>query len=154
MKIAEIEKIEDLTGLVGQELAVSDWIEVTQEMINHFAEATKDMQWIHIDVERAKRESPFGGPIAHGFLTLSLIPYLDSLCTVIKQPFKLTVNQGVSKLRFMAAVRAGARVRVRKKLASVSKIEGGWRTAWKATVDIENEKHPALVAELVMRYIE
>lgn len=153
MKIAEIERIEDLQNLVGQELAVSDWIEVTQDMINHFAEATKDMQWIHIDVERAKRESPFGGPIAHGFLTLSLIPFLDSQCTHYRQPFKLVVNQGVNKLRFMAPVCSGARVRIRKKLASISKVEGGWRTAWKATVDIDGEKHPALVAELVMRHL-
>ncbi|MBI1785662.1 MaoC family dehydratase [Candidatus Sumerlaeota bacterium] len=150
----EVENIEELKSLIGKEVAVSDWIEVTQERINLFAKATGDDQWIHKDVERCRKESPFGAPIAHGYLTLSLIPYLDKISFRIKQPFKMTINAGINKLRFMMPVVVGSKVRLCKKLIAVASVEGGWRVNWRIRIEIEGQKNPACIAELVMRYVE
>lgn len=152
MPVREVESIEELKKLIGQEVATSDWVEVTQQQINLFAEATQDHQWIHVDVERAKKESPFGGPIAHGYLTLSLFPHLISKAFRLNQKFKMGVNYGINKLRFMSPVPAGGRIRARMELTDVSEVKGGYQVAWNVTVDIEGQEKPACVAEPVYRY--
>jgi acyl dehydratase len=109
----EIAGIAELHELVGQEVAVGDWLEITQERINAFADATSDHQWIHVDVERCRTESPFGTTIAHGFLTLSLLPKFSYETVGIREAFKMTINYGLNKLRFPNPVRCGSRVRAR-----------------------------------------
>lgn len=152
MPLREIETIEDLKKLAGQEVATGDWFPVTQERINQFAEATGDHQWIHLDVERARKESPFKTTIAHGYLTLSLFPHLIANTILIKQKFKMGVNYGLNKLRFMAPVPAGASIRLCMKLVSVLDVEGGYQVNWRITVEIENHDKPACVAEVIYRY--
>jgi len=152
MPVREIEDIEELKGLVGEDVSTSDWVEVTQEMINKFADATLDHQWIHIDVERAKKESPFGGPIGHGYLTLSLFPHIMATAYTLKQKFKLGVNYGLNKLRFMSPVPAGARVRGHIKLLNVMEVKNdGYQIEWQVTVEIEGHDKPACVAQAVYR---
>ncbi len=153
MAFREVKDIEELKTLVGQEVAVSDWIEITQERINQFADVTDDHQWIHVDVERCRRESPFGGTIAHGFLTLSLLPTLDASMFRLRQEFKMQINSGLNRLRFMAPVRSGSRIRVRKKLLSVTEIRGSWKVVWQFVTDIEGSDKPACVGEVVYRYL-
>ena len=137
----------DIQSLVGQEVGVSDWTEVTQERVNQFAEATGDHQWIHVDVERATRE--IGGPIAHGYLTLSLIPYLASQILKV-QGVTRGVNYGSNKVRFTGPVRVGRRVRLRQKLLSATEARGGGlQLVNQCTVEIEGEDRPACVAETV-----
>lgn len=136
----------DLPGLVGQDLGVSDWLEITQERVNQFADATGDHQWIHVDVERANRE--MGGPIAHGFLTLSLIPHLAA------QIVRFTgvtrgINYGSDKVRFTNMVRVGKRVRMRQKLLSCEPKAGGLQIKNECTIEIEGEARPACVAESI-----
>ncbi|MEO8839225.1 MAG: MaoC family dehydratase, partial [Herbaspirillum sp.] len=117
----EIASLEELKGLVGQVVAVSDWLEITQQRVNLFAEATGDHQWIHLDVERSKRESPFGSTVAHGFLTLSLLPMMMSSSIVMKD-VKMGVNYGLNKVRFPAPVPVGSRLRGHMKLLEVEDI--------------------------------
>src|SRR5215208_4403554 len=114
-----IEGKEELKTLVGQEVSKSDWFEVTQERINQFADATEDHQWIHIDAERAKADSPFKTTIAHGFLTLSLLPHLTSEAVTVRGKFKMGINYGLNRLRFVSPVVAGSRVRGRFTLQAV-----------------------------------
>lgn len=152
MPVREVETIDELQKLIGQDVSSSDWLTVTQEMINQFADATGDHQWIHVDVERAKKESPFGGPVAHGYLTLALFPTLIPTAFHLKQQFKMGVNYGLNKLRFMNPVPAGARVRAQLHLQEVFEVKGGWQVGWKVTVEIENVEKPACVAEVVYRY--
>ena len=152
MPVREVENLEELATLEGSEVAVGDWFEVTQECINRFADATEDHQWIHVDVERCERESRFGGPIAHGYLTLSLLPALIARAFKLKQEFDLIVNFGMNKLRFMAPVLAGSRVRVRMKLVAVQEVEKGHQVNWRMTVDIEGTKKPAFIAQTMFRY--
>lgn len=146
-----VKDIEELQSLVGTEVGVSDWFEVSQERIDQFAEATGDHQWIHVDPERAKRESPFGGTIAHGYLTLSLFPYLNSQAFGLEQKFKMGINYGLNKLRFIHPVPAGSRIRNRMKLISVREVKGGWQVNWTITVEIEGIDKPACVAEAIFR---
>jgi acyl dehydratase len=136
----------DLPSLVGQEIGVSDWIAIDQARVNQFAEATGDHQWIHVDVERATKE--IGGPIAHGFLTLSLIPMLGA------QIMRVTgvtrgINYGSDKVRFTSMVRVGKRVRGRQKLVSVEPKAGGLQLKSEFTIEIEGEDRPACVAEQI-----
>lgn len=152
MPVREVESIDELKKLIDTEVAIGDWVQITQEQINLFADATHDHQWIHIDVERAKKESPFGGPIAHGYLTLSLFPHMISKAFRLKQSFKMGVNYGLNKLRFMSPVPAGGRVRARMELLEVSEVKGGYQVGWRVTVDIEGQEKPACVAEPVYRY--
>lgn len=152
MKIAEIGKLADLKNMVGQEIAVSDWVEVTQERINKFAEATGDFQWIHVDVERAKN-SPLKSTIAHGFLTISLIPLFTDQC--IRMPsMKMALNYGSNKVRFTSPVPAGSRVRGRFTVKDVEDVTGGIQLNMQVTVDIEGMEKPALVAEVLSRRYE
>lgn len=136
----------DVATLVGQEVGVSDWLEITQERVNQFAEATGDHQWIHVDVERATRE--IGGPIAHGYLTLSLIPFLGAGLLNI-QGVTRGINYGSNKVRFTSMVRVGKRVRMRQKLLSAEPKSGGLQLINECTIEIEGEERPACVAETI-----
>lgn len=139
-----------LSTWLGLEVAVSDWVTINQDRINQFAEATGDHQWIHVDTERAAKESPFGGTIAHGFLTLSLVPMLKESCIEFTG-VKMGVNYGTNRVRFMAPVKVGSRLRGRFKLAGVEEIKGGVQMTWECTLETEGHAKPACVAELVSR---
>ena len=141
----------ELSGLAGMDVAVSDWITITQEQVNQFAQATGDHQWIHVDVERA-RAGPFGGPIAHGFLTLSLIPrFFESSMTIVET--RMGVNYGLNKVRFMAPVPVGSRLRARMKLLKSEPIDnGGAQMTWEVAIEREGATKPVCVAESVARH--
>jgi acyl dehydratase len=139
-------EMQDLPGLVGQETGVSDWVEISQDRVNQFAEATGDHQWIHVDVERATRE--MGGPIAHGYLTLSLIPFLSQGLMPVKGVTR-GINYGSDKVRFTNMVRVGKRVRLRQKLLGVEPRAGGLQLKSQCTIEIEGEDRPACVAETI-----
>ncbi len=138
--------IQDLPSLAGQETGVSDWLEISQERVNQFADATGDHQWIHVDVERATKE--IGGPIAHGFLTLSLIPHLSAGLMPVSGVTR-GINYGSDKVRFTNMVRVGKRVRLRQKLLSAEPKAGGMQIKNECTIEIEGEERPALVAETI-----
>jgi acyl dehydratase len=142
--------LEELRGLVGAELAVSPWMEVSAERIAAFADATGDHQWIHLDRARAARESPYGGVVAHGFLTLSLIPALRASAMTI-EGIRMAINYGSNRVRFPAPLRADRRVRASFVLAQFEEIEGGVQVVLKATVTEEGASKPCCVAELVTR---
>jgi acyl dehydratase len=132
---------------VGKELGPSEWLTVTQEMIDKFAEATGDHQWIHVDVERAKRELPGGKTIAHGYLTLSLLPRLAPTLLKVEQR-RRGLNYGSNRVRFTAPVPAGARIRLRQKLLKVEPVEdNGMRVTSEMTMEVEGNPRPAMVAE-------
>jgi acyl dehydratase len=150
MARVEFGSLEELATKVGQEIVVSDWLEVTQERIDLFADATGDHQWIHVDVERAHRESPFGTTIAHGFLTLSLLSHFLNESLKFGDS-KMGVNYGCNRLRFTAPVKAGSRLRTRFKLKEFQRIEGGVQMIWDIVMECEGEAKPALVAEWVGR---
>jgi acyl dehydratase len=137
-----------IDDFVGRELGLSEWVVVDQARIDAFAQCTGDRQWIHVDVERAKRESPYGGPIAHGYLTLSLLAALAIEIGLIPEDASAGLNYGLDKVRFMTPVKAGARVRNRVSLVSVEK-KGGGRVIVKTMneLQIEGEARPALIAE-------
>jgi acyl dehydratase len=140
----------ELAQLVGQEVAVSDWVTITQEQVNLFADATGDHQWIHVDVERAK-QGPFGGPIAHGFLTLSLLPKLIESAIEIRES-SMGVNYGLNKVRFTSPVPVGSRLRARTKLLAADTIDnGGYQFTWNVTIEREGSDKPACVAESINR---
>ena len=139
-----------LRGLVGQEAALSPWIEISQQRINLFADATSDHQWIHVDVERCQRESPFGVPVAHGFLTLSLLPAMFESAVTLRN-FRMVLNYGLNKVRFPAPVPVGSRLRARLVLQACDDIDGGTQLVWDVTVEREGEAKPVCVAEFVMR---
>jgi acyl dehydratase len=143
---------EALKDLVGQEIAVTDWFNVTQERIQQFADATLDHQWIHVDVERARRESPFKAPIAHGFLTLSLLPHFMHQALEIKQGIRLGVNYGLNRVRFVSPVRTGSNIRARIVLQSLKDVPNGMEAVFNATVEVEAGEKPCCVAEWVVRY--
>jgi acyl dehydratase len=140
----------ELPGLVGTELGTSDWYEVTQEAVQKFADATGDHQWIHLDVERAKQESPFGGPIAHGYLTLSLVvPLVAQVLTITD--VKMGVNYGLNKVRFPAPVPVGSKVRARVTLQASEQVTGGLQNTLAVTIEREGGDKPVCVAEWVTR---
>jgi acyl dehydratase len=142
--------IRDLEGRVGQEIGVSPWMEIAQDRIDLFARATEDFQWIHVDPERAK-QSPFGGTIAHGFLTLSLLPKLNDSAFEFTDR-KMGVNYGLNKVRFTSPVPAGAKIRGRFTLAKLEPLEGGVQTTWSVVVEREGGDKPVLVAETISRH--
>ncbi len=143
------EKISDLQPLVGQELGVSEWITITQEQINKFADATGDHQWIHIDPERAK-SGPFGATIAHGFLTLSLLPEMTAKAFSVKET-RMGVNYGLNKVRFPSPVPAGSKVRGRFKLIEYIPLDGGAQVTVECTMEREGSQKPVCVAESIAR---
>ncbi len=143
-----IEGLEELRSLEGQEAGVSDWLAVTQEMINRFADLTDDHQWIHVDVERAQRESRFGTTVAHGFLTLSLLSQLMHQTVEIRGDFQMLINYGFNRLRFVSPVPAGSRIRARLAVKNVTENE----VIWIATIELEGSDKPAIVAEWLERF--
>ncbi len=153
MPVTQIENIAALASLSGKEVAVSDWLEVSQERIDQFAEASEDRQWIHLDRERAARESPFKTTIAHGFLTLSLLSVLARLAISVGG-VRMGINYGLNRVRFVSPVPAGARIRGRFTLATVEQIKGGAQTTWNVTVEREGADKPCCVAEWLVRYYE
>ncbi len=148
MKPRIVNGIEELKTLTGQEVGVSDWLAVTQEMIDRFADVTGDHQWIHVDRERAKRETPFGSTIAHGFLTVSLLPQLSQQAVSIQGDFKMRINYGFNRLRFVSPVRAGSNIRARFTAQEVTDNQ----VTWLVTVDVEGQERPAVVAEWLGRF--
>ena len=144
----EVETPADMDAFVGKPLGVSDWTTVTQEMIDRFADATGDHQWIHVDTARAAAEMPGGTTIAHGFLTLSLLPMLSKSVYEVRQRSR-GLNYGSNRVRFTSPVPAGARVRAALVLKASEPVEGGRRLVTEATVEIEGADRPALVAELI-----
>jgi acyl dehydratase len=147
--------VDGLRELEGQEVAVSDWMVVSQERINLFAEASEDRQWIHTDEERAERESPYGSTIAHGFLTLSMLSHLSRDVLQV-EGVRLRVNYGLNRVRFPAAVRAGSRIRARFRLVEAkefsSETENGVDLRLAATMELEGSAKPCCVAEWIVRY--
>jgi acyl dehydratase len=146
-----LESIEAIQNLAGQQVGVSEWIEIGQERISQFADATGDHQWIHLDAGRAVEESPYGATIAHGFLSLSLLPALARQVVRYGGPFRMTINYGLNRVRFPAAVRSGTRIRGRFRLVSVTEFDGGAQLVWDVTVEAENSAKPCVVAEWVTR---
>ena len=140
----------ELETLVGQEVGVSGWVDITQERVNAFGASTNDEQWIHTDPVRAARESPFGGTVAHGFLTLSLLPALlqDAVCM---EDMRMGLNYGLDKVRFPAPVPVVSGVRGRVVLRGMAPVAGGHQLAWEITVECEGSEKPACVAEFLMR---
>ena len=152
MKSIEIKRLADIKGLLGQEVAVSDWLVISQERVNQFAEATGDFQWIHVDPEKAKT-SPFKTTIAHGFLTLSLLPHFSQEC--ISMPsVRMGVNYGLNKVRFPSPVPVGSKLRGRFTLKDVEDIPGGVQLTMIATLEVDGADKPACVAETVSRRYE
>lgn len=146
----DIASLEEMKTLTGTEVAVSEWFDITQERVNQFAAATNDHQWIHVDVERAKRESPYGGTIAHGFLTLSLVPaMLESALRMADM--KMGLNYGLNKVRFPGPVPVGSRLRARMTIQSIEDIEGGAQVEWGVVIEREGQSKPVCVAEFLMR---
>lgn len=145
-----IQTLAELVPLIGQDVATSDWTTITQEQVNQFAQATGDHQWIHVDVERATA-GPFGAPIAHGFLTLSLLPwFFDSALTIVQT--RMGVNYGLNKVRFLAPVPVGSRLRARMKLLACSEIDQhGKQITWEVTVEREGATKPVCIAESIAR---
>jgi acyl dehydratase len=149
--MTEIESVAGLGELVGREVGVSEWLEVSQERIEQFAEATEDRQWIHTDPERAARESPFKTTIAHGFLTLSLLSELGRTAVAVRG-VRMGINYGLNRVRFVSPVPAGSRVRGRFTLVEAEEIEGGMQATWKVTVEREGGERPCCVAQWLVRY--
>lgn len=147
----EITSVAALRGRIGEEIAVSEWIDVTQARIDQFAEATDDRQWIHVNPERATAESPFGTSIAHGFLTLSLLTTLAHGAMTVAG-LAMAVNYGLNRVRFIAPVPAGSRVRGHFTPAALDEIRGGVQVTWKVTIEREGEDRPCCVAEWLVRY--
>jgi acyl dehydratase len=147
-----ITDLNELKNFVGREIGVTDWLLVTQERIQQFAEATEDRQWIHLDPERAKRESPYGTTIAHGFLTLSLVSYLMKQAVQIQGGLRMAVNYGLNRVRFPAPVPAGTRIRGRFTLASLQELPKGVEAIFAVTVESERKEKPCCVAEWIVRY--
>ena len=149
----EFESLDSLKAVVGQEVAVTDWFTMTQDRIQAFADATLDHQWIHVDVERAKRESPFKAPIAHGFLTLSLLAHFMQQAVSVKSGVRMGVNYGMNKMRFVSPVRVGSNIRARFVLQGLKEIEpSGIEATYNATIECEGSDKPACVAEWLVRY--
>ncbi len=147
-----INGVEELRNLVGQEVGVGDWFTLAQSRINAFADVTEDHQWIHVDVERARKELPGGKTIAHGFLTLSIISHLLHQAVLVKTDFKRGINYGLNRVRFPAPVPADSLIRLRCSLVSLEDVPGGIQICWAMTIDVKDSSKPALVAEWLVRY--
>lgn len=146
-----VDGLSELQSLVGQEVGVSDWMTVSQELINRFADVTNDQQWIHVDPDRARTESPYGTTIAHGFLTLSLLSQLQRQAVQIRGEHTRAINYGFNKVRFPAAVPVNSRIRLHTTLNAVELIEGGAQCTWDLSIEIEGQPKPAVVAQWLGR---
>jgi acyl dehydratase len=148
-----ISSVDDAVAAVGTELGVSDWLDVDQSRIDAFADATGDHQWIHVDPERAKVESPYGATIAHGLLTLSLVPALSKQCFVVENA-KMGINYGFNKVRFVTPVQVESRLRVRSELVEVTPISDSTvHLTVRHTVELDGNDKPAAIAEMIGRYV-
>ncbi len=152
MPPAVVDSLQSLKKFVGQEIGDSEWLPVTQERIAQFAEATEDRQWIHLDRERAAKESPYGTTIAHGFLTLSLISFLMKQAVQIRSGIRMAVNYGLNRVRFPSAVPSGAKIRGRFTLLSLKELSGAEEATFSVTVESEGGEKPCCVAEWIVRY--
>ena len=152
MALAVIDGVEGVKEAVGRHLGYSDWLTMTQERIDGFADATEDHQWIHVDPERAAA-GPFGAPIAHGYLTLSLVSHFLPQVVEVKG-ISMGINYGTNKVRFPAPVRVGARIRGGVEMVSVEDVNGGVQATARVTVEIEGADKPACVAEIISRYLD
>jgi len=152
MPPAVVESVLSLKDYTGREIAVTDWLVMTQERINQFAEATDDRQWIHVDRERAQKESPYGATIAHGFLTLSLVSQFMKQAVHIQGGVRLAVNYGLNRVRFPAAVRSGAKIRARIGLVGLKELPDSLEATYSIAIECEDSVKPCCVAEWVVRY--
>jgi len=150
MTLTVIEAPGDLMGQEGLKIGPSDWMDMTQERVNTFAEATGDHQWIHVDVERSKK-GPFGAPIAHGYLTLSLAAKLMPEILEIKN-MKMGINYGTEKVRFLNPVKVGSRIRGHGEFLEIKEVTGGYQSTLRVTIEIEGEEKPACVVDTISRY--
>ena len=151
--MSELISVEKLKKMIGQENGVSDWVLIDQERINRFADATEDHQWIHVDIEKAKK-GPFGGPIGHGFLTLSLIPIFSKSAKYLPEGMKMVVNYGLNKVRFIAPVIVGSKVRSHMVISGVEEKEPGRLLVTTThTIEIEGQDKPACVAEALAMFM-
>jgi acyl dehydratase len=146
-----VENLDALKDLVGREFAITDWLEITQERIHHFAEVTEDRQWIHLDADRAQRDSPFGTTIAHGFLTLSLLSHFSKQALQIQNGVGMIVNYGLNRVRFAAPVSAGSKIRARFTLQSLKDVGNASEAVFSVAVEVQNRPKPACVADWVIR---
>ena len=147
-----LESPQALRQLIGRQIGVTEWMLLTQERIQQFAEVTDDRQWIHLERERARRESPYGTTVAHGFLTLSLLSSLLRQALQIREGARMSINYGLNRVRFPAPVPAGAKIRARFTLRSVEEVPGALEVVLDATVETEGANKPCCVAEWVLRY--
>jgi len=147
-----IKNPQSLKELVGTEIGVTEWFPVAQERIEQFAEATEDRQWIHLDRARAKKESPYGDTIAHGFLTLSLLSHLMKEAIQVQEGVRLAVNYGLNRVRFPAAVRADSRIRARIALLELKELSDAAEATYSVTIENEGSAKPVCVAEWIVRY--
>ena len=144
--------LQSLKAYEGREIATTDWLTITQDRIQQFADATGDQQWIHVDVERARRESPYGAPIAHGFLTLTLVSHFLRKAVQLPQEVKRTINYGLNRVRFPTPVRAGEKIRARVGLQSCRDLPGCVQAIYDITIETEGAEKPCCVAEWILRY--
>ena len=147
-----LDSLQSLQQYAGREIAVTDWLVMSQERVNQFADATSDHQWIHVDVERARRESPFGAPVAHGFLTLSLMSGFLRQAIQLPPGVRQTINYGLNRVRFPAPVRAGEKIRARIRLLSCRELPDCMEAIYETTVEAESAQKPSCVAEWILRY--
>jgi len=147
-----LETLHALNDLVGREIALTDWLTLAQDRIDRFAEATEDRQWIHVDRERAKRESPYGATIAHGFLTLSLLSHFMKQAIEIKSGVRMAINYGLNRVRFPSPVRADSRIRARVSLLSLKEIPEAAEAVFSIAVECQDTEKPCCVAEWIVRY--
>jgi len=147
-----IETPNSLKDFAGREIAVTDWFAVTQDRIQQFAEATEDRQWIHLDVERSQRESPFGSTIAHGFLTLSLLSYFMKQALHVKGGLRMAINYGSNRVRFPSPVRSGAKIRARVSLQTFKELPDCVEAVFAVSMESEGGEKPCCVAETIVRY--
>jgi acyl dehydratase len=148
----KLESLQSLKDYVGREIATTGWFRMTQERISQFAEATGDRQWIHIDPERAQRESPYGAAIAHGFLTLSLMSHFMREAIQLPGSVKRTINYGLNRVRFPAPVRAGEKIRARVRLQSLRELPDSFEAVFEITIEAEGGEKPCCAAEWILRY--
>jgi acyl dehydratase len=152
MATLKLESLQSLKDFVGREIATTGWLRMTQERISQFAEATGDRQWIHIDPERAQRESPYGATIAHGFLTLSMMSHFMREAIQLPGSVKRTINYGLNRVRFPAPVRAGEKVRARVRLQSCRELPDSTEAVFDIRVEAEGGEKPCCVAEWILRF--
>jgi len=148
----EVENLHSLASFVGREIGTTEWFSVSQDRIHQFAETTEDRQWIHLDDERAQRDSPYRTTIAHGFLTLALLSHFLRQCIQIQSGVRMSVNYGLNRVRFPSPVPAGSRIRAHFTLQALKDISGGMEATFSVVIDRENSEKPCCVAEWVIRY--